>query len=460
MHVSSAGFRQSGVGCSRTRAHFPASSGPAALKLEVDTSAPTVAKISLNVPKDEFEKEVQSGLRSVSGNVRKKGFRPGKIPVKLLEKEFGEDVRKQVKENFLQQAYGQAVEENELKPIAHPRLAPENLEMSEDGSFSVDFEVPLKPTFELPEYKGLTATSELEPVMDEQIDTTIDELRQGQSTPEPAGDEGLEESGFVVANISFHHEGESVFDREDMRLNTVSVPPGVDAEAFAEGLKGAKAGDDIEFPMELPDFLEKEEIRGEQGICKIHVTECMKLVPPTDEKLVETLGDEVTDMDSLRKFVAEKLGENAQERENHRIETDLLDRVLDMTEVELPETMVAQQAEARLQQLQTQMEGSGSSEEDIAKAKEDEAESARAEAAKGLKALLVVESIGEKEELLVSNDDIETELAGIAMRNQTAIDEVREYYSKNNLGQQLAIEILEKKVRRFLRENADVQSPA
>lgn len=430
------------------------------MKLEVDTSAPTVAKISLNVPKDEFEKEVRNGLRSVSGNVRMKGFRQGKVPQKFLEKQYGEDVRKQVKEHFLQRAYGQAVEENELKPIAHPRLAPENLELSDDGSFSVDFEVPLKPTFDLPDYRGLTATSELEPVMDEQIDTTIDELRQGQATPESAGDEGLDEKGFVLADISFHHEGESVFDREGMRLNTVSVPPGVDAEAFAEGMKGAKSGDDLEFPMELPDFLEKEEIRGEQGTCRIHVNECMKLIPPTDEALVETLGEEVTDMDSLRKFVAEKLGENAQERENHRIETVLLDRVLEMTELELPESMVAQQTEGRLQQLQTQMEGSGASEEEIAKSKEDEAESARAEAAKGLKALLVVESIGEKEELLVSNDDIEAELAGIAMRNQSSVDEVREYYSKNNLGQQLAIEILEKKVRRFLRENADVQGPA
>jgi len=72
----------------------------------------------------------------------------------------------------------------------------------------------------------------------------------------------------------------------------------------------------------------------------------------------------------------------------------------------------------------------------------------------------VVEAIGEKEELLVTNPDIETELAAIAGRNQTTIEEVKEYYEQNNLGQQLAIEILEKKVRRFLRESADIQDPA
>jgi FKBP-type peptidyl-prolyl cis-trans isomerase (trigger factor) len=77
-----------------------------------------------------------------------------------------------------------------------------------------------------------------------------------------------------------------------------------------------------------------------------------------------------------------------------------------------------------------------------------------------MRALLVVEAIGEKEELLVTNPDLETELMAIAARNQTTVEEVKEYYEQNNLGQQLAIEILEKKVRRFLRESADIQSPA
>ncbi len=431
------------------------------MKLEVDTSQATVAKISLTVPADEFETQVRQGLRNVGGNVRMKGFRPGKVPAKVLEKQFGEGVRKDVKEHFVQQAYGQAVQENELKPIAHPRLAPEALELAEDGSFAVEFEVPLKPRFDLPTYKGLSITSELEPVMDEQIDSTIDELRKGQATPEEAGDEGLDEEGFVVADIAFEHEDKAVFEREGMRLNTVSVPPGVDAEAFAEGMKGLKSNEERTFPMELPEFLEEEELRGKEGVCRVKAGEVMKLVPPGDEDLISVVGgDEVTDMDGLRAFVKERLEENAREREDQRVETALLDQILEATEVELPSVMVEQQAEARIAQLAEQMAQGGASEEDIEKAKETEKEAATADAAKGLKALLVVETLGETEELLVSNEDIDSELAAIAARNQSTVDEVRNYYGENNLGQQLAIEILEKKVRRFLRENADIQDPS
>lgn len=431
------------------------------MNLEVDTSQATVAKISLTVPADEFASQVKQGLRSVSGNVRMKGFRPGKVPVAMLEKQFGADIRREVKERFVQQAYGQAVEENDLKPIAHPRLQPEDLELADDGSFATEFEVPLRPDFTLPDYKGLSITSELEPVLDEQLESTIDEIRKGQSTPAPAGDDGLDEDGFIVADLRFEHDGKSVFDREGMRLNTVSVPPGVDAEAFAEGIKGAKTDDERSFEMELPDFLEEEELRGQKGTCVITVKECMKLVPPSDEELVALVGGEdVSDMDGLRAFVKEKLGENARERENQRQETALLDQVLEKVDVELPSVMVEQQTEARLAQLAQQMAQQGAGEEDIEKARETERESAHADAAKGLKALLVVESIGETEELLVSNDDIDRELASIAERNQSTLEEVRKYYGENNLGQQLAIEILERKVRRFLRENADIQDPS
>ncbi|QDV06930.1 Trigger factor [Planctomycetes bacterium Poly30] len=434
------------------------------MQLEVDTSVQTTAKISFNVPAEEFETEVKNGLRQASQNVRMKGFRPGKVPLKVLEKQYGESIRGEVKERFIQKAYGQALEENKLKPIAHPRLTPEEMELQGDGSFQVAFEVPLRPTFDLPKYRGLETTTELEPVMDEQIDTTLDEIRQQQSTPEAAGDDGMDEKGFVIANISFEHEGEQVFEREGMRLNTASVPPGVDAESFSAGLVGVKDGEKLEFPMELPEFLENEELRGKPGTCVLNVTQAMKLVPPSDDTIVEMLSGgapdaEIQDMEGVRRFIRERLEENSQERENQRIETVLLDQVLQAVQVELPQSMLEQQTEARLNQLAAEMTQKGSSEEEIEAAKAEQKDAAYAEAEKGLKALLVVEAIGETEELLVNNDDMGQELQSIAMRNQTTVQEVQEYYSKNNLGQQLAIEILEKKVRRFLRENADIKAP-
>ena len=430
------------------------------MQLEVDTSTAATAKVAITVPSDEFQKEVQSGLRNASQHVNMKGFRPGKVPLAVLEKKFGDGIRREVKESFVQRGYGQAMEEHGLKPMAHPRLNPAELDLADDGSFVVEFEVPLRPEFDLPDYKGLSITSELEPVMDEQIDTTIGEIREQQSTPEAAGDDGIGEKGFVIANLAFMEGDEQVFDREGMRLNAMSVPPGVDGDAFAEGLKGAKEGDQLTFPMTIPDFVENEEARGKEGTCLLDVQQAMNLTPPSDEDLFNILGDEVNDMDGLRAFVSARLAEGAEEREHNRQEAALLDQVLEQCRFDLPEAMLEQQTQARLAQLAQELASNGTSEEDVQKAQEEQRPGAEAEAAKGMRALLVVEAIGEKEELLVTNPDLETELMSIAARNQTTVEEVKEYYEQNNLGQQLAIEILEKKVRRFLRESADIQSPA
>ena len=130
------------------------------------------------------------------------------------------------------------------------------------------------------------------------------------------------------------------------------------------------------------------------------------------------------------------------------------------TEFELPEPLLEEQTDLRLRQLSSQMEQSGVEADKIEAEVEQQRPAAREEAEKGLRALLVVEAIGEKESLLVTNDEIEAELASIAERNDAPVEEVREYYMKNNLGQQMAVEVLERKVRTFLRESAKIEEPS
>ena len=106
------------------------------------------------------------------------------------------------------------------------------------------------------------------------------------------------------------------------------------------------------------------------------------------------------------------------------------------------------------------MSEKGAPEEEIETQVEESRAAAREEAGKGLCALLIVETIGERENLLVTQEEMQAELESIAERNQTDVAEVQKYYSENNLGQQMAIELLERKVRRFLREHATVKVPS
>ncbi len=428
------------------------------MEVTVNKDAANVAKVSFSVPKDEFQKEYKAGLQQLRKRVQLKGFRPGKAPMPMIEKHHGEEITQEVQQHFLRRAYAQAIENEELKPISHPRVAVDDAKLEEDGSFGLEFEISLRPEVELPVYTGLEIETELEPVMDANVDAAIDEIKRQQSTPDPVGEGGLEENGMAMATVSFLHGEEAVFEREGLRVSPLTPPPGVEADAFKEALVGKADEDVIEIEMTLPDSIEKEDARGEKGTCRIELKQAFNMLPPSDEDLFKML--DVEDEAGLKAAVRERLAEAAQDRENQRMETVLLDRLIDSTNIELPDPLLEEQTKGRLQALGQQMQQQGVPPEDIEGQLEEAKDTAREEAAKGLRALLLVEAIGEKEELLVTQDDMEAELAAIAQRNQTEIEEVKKYYSENNLGQQMAIELLERKVRGFLREKAEVKTPS
>ena len=428
------------------------------VELNVEKPGQSVAKVSFTVPASEYQKEVQRGLQQAGRHIRMKGFRPGKVPVQVVEKQHGEQVRQEVKQFFIQRAYQKAIEDEGLKPIAHPRVNLEDLVQEGDGDFSVEFEISLRPEIELPDYRGWRIDSELEPVMEQEIEEAIDEVKKQQSHPEPVGDEGLQESGMLLCDIAFMHEDEAVFEREGLRISPITPPPGVDPDAFKDALLGTKDDDVVEIEMTLPETLENEAVRGQQGVCRVTAKQTFDMVPPADEDLFKLF--EADDEGDLKAKVRVRLTEAKEQREQTRQETEILERVLRGVQVDLPASLLEDQTRARLQQLHERLSEQGVEHDEIHKQMNESEAEARQEAEKGLKALLVVEAIGEKEKLQVTQEDLEVELAAIAERNQADIEEVRKYYVENNLGQQMSIEVLERKVRRFLRENVTVETPS
>jgi trigger factor len=427
------------------------------VQVTIEKVGTALAKVLLTVPKEEFAKEFNSGLLHVGRNMRVKGFRPGKIPARMIEQQHGEQVRNEVRENFLRRAYQKAVEDEGLKPLSAPRVAFDDMVGDESTDLEVSFEINLRPEAILPDLDNMTIESQLEPVVDEAITNTIEDIKRQQATPDPAGDAGIDENGIVVCNVSFLHGEDVVFEREGLRLGPQTAPPGIDPEAFKDAMLGAKEKDTIQVDMTLDDNLDNEAQRGQPGTCRLEVLEAFNMTPPTDEKLLELLG--ASDEADMKTKVRERLAEALQQREDTRIESALLKQVIDATPLDLPEPMVEEQTVARLGQLRERLDGEGLDEEKIQAQLDEQKDTARDEAEAGLKALLIVEAIGQAKELLVTQEDMDQELTVIAERNDASVDEVKKYYAENNLGQQIAIELLERKVRLYLREHATLQTP-
>lgn len=428
------------------------------MEVNVEQLGPCAAKVQFTVPAEEFDGAVRKALQNAGRNVRMKGFRAGHVPRQVVEKAYGKRVRHEAMEHFLRQAYQQAIGENDLKVVGFERVDLDQVEHSDGSDFSHAFELSLRPRIELEDYTGRRVESQLEPVLDQEIEAALEDLRRQQAHPEPAGEAGLPEDGMALCDLEWLANGETVFERKGLRLSPVMPVPGVEPDAWKDAMSGKKDGETVELGMVFPPDFDREALRGEAGTCKVRIDQAYAMVLPEDADLERLLG--VEEGETLQQAVRTRIDEIKREAENRRIEQHLIDELLARQEIDLPEKMLAEQTRIRLNQAARELKEQGVPDAELeARAREREGE-LREVSAKGLRTLFLIQALAEKEGLLVNNDDMLGELRQIAERNQTDLAEVTEYYKKNELFDQMAIEILERKVRRFLRESAEVTQPS
>ena len=430
------------------------------LDVELERTGPCRAKISFEVSAEEFAKGRAQALKALAGRTRFKGFRPGKAPMALLEREYGDAVNRDVAEHFLNDAFSRALKEHNLQPATRPRVDLDDVQPKTGEGFSLSFEVTLRPDFELGQVRGIEVDRQPTSVDDEEVAQALEDVRRQHARPEPAGDEGLAADGMTVVKLVLLAEGEEepVVERDGVRLSPKSAPSGVDPKLYEKEMIGAKPGDTRSFTLEYPEDFPEEAARGKKGTCEITLNEVFAFQVPNDEELQRVF--EVEDADGLNAAIRSRMETARAEQEEQRIETELLSKLIDAHPMELPEDLVEQQAEARLSELRENLEGQGLSEEERGTRMAQEEPGARDASRRALSAMYLIEEIAKAEELQISSEDVAQEFEAIAKRNGVSLDEVRKYYQEEGLLQQLGMELMERKVRSFLRSSADIRQGA
>jgi trigger factor len=264
----------------------------------------------------------------------------------------------------------------------------------------------------------------------------------------------------AVATLDFFRPGarESVLTRDGIRIAPKNPPPGIDPATFEQSLTGARVGEERTLDMVLPGNFPLEEARGENGQVRFHLKEVLRIVPPPDSEVYAAF--EASDEDGLRTAVRARMHSAKTEADEQRIENELLEGLLAAHPLELPEQLVEEQVEAHEEELLAQLEKQGLSKEEAQTKAEGERANARASAVKALRAVYLIEEIARQKELKVTQEDISAEVAAIAERNGSQPAEVAKYYGEQGLLRQLGLELLERKVRRYLRASAAVRAPA
>ena len=428
------------------------------MQTTVESTAKHTVKLTIEVPVDEFTKDLDRAYRSIANQVKIPGFRKGKVPKKIIDAQIGRDV---VREEFLSSSvpvyFRDAVRGEDLAPISDPDIALEQVEDDKPLIFTAIVEI--RPRLELaPEdYRGLKVERPDTSVTDQEIDEWIERLRERFAELEPV-ERPAQDGDFVTIDIrsTVHDEEVAEVTRTDYLylVSSAEFGPKLDQE-----LAGKRAGDILKFNDELPERF-GEELGGTEVSFQVLVKDVKaRKLPETDDDFAKT-ASEFDTLDQLRDDLRERLGE-LKDREAQGVLRDrALQAMIDTVDVELPDLLIEEETEHRVAHAKERAERAGVTLEQVLETQGwDEArlrEDSRDHAIRAIKSDLVLEGISRAEHLEVTADEIGTEIAVLAQTYGREPKEVAKALEKSGQMVTLAGDIIRGKALDLLVEYADI----
>lgn len=400
------------------------------MKTSVERVDETTVKLSITVEADRVGEAIDHAAGHLSSQVKVPGFRPGRVPRRVLESRMGKEalVSEAVRE-FLPQYYAEAAQAEQLDVVGPPQFDLETFEDGKDAEFTATVEV--RPEFELPEYQGLQVPHPDWEVTDDDIDAQLDALRDRFAELETV-ERPVEPGDYVVVTVVAERDGERVEEVsvEDLLYQVPVAAEGEESDsALDRNLLGAAAGDELTFTDTLgPDY---GELSGVEVDLHATVKEVKaKNLPELDDDFAVT----ASEFDTIEELREELRGQMATAKLNSaraELRGAVVEAVCDLVEVPLPQSMVQSEVRFRLNRIAQQAEQYGMSLEQYLSAVGASAEDAVAEmqeeAGKTVKAQLVVDAVGRAAGVDVTQEDLGGEIARQAMRLGRPAEELAEF---------------------------------
>jgi trigger factor len=430
------------------------------MQTTVESTEPHTVKLTIEVPEEELDKDLDRTYRAIANQIKIPGFRKGKVPKQIIDTQIGRDA---ILEEFVSSSvpayFRQAVNEEDLAPITDPEIDVQQLEPGKPFIFSATVEVRPRLAFEESDYTGIGVTKPPVEVTEAEIDDWIERLRERFSELEPVG-RPVQQGDFVTVDLTVSKGSEKVeqASREDYLY---FVGSGEVGEKLDVELVGANPGAILKVSDALPERF-GEELGGAAVDISVLVKDVKaRRLPEVDDELAKT-ASEFDTIEQLRDDLRERLTE-VKEREATAALRDLvLQAMIDKVDVDLPENLVGEETDHRIHHARERAERMGLKLEDMLDAQGwDEArlrEDSREHAIRGIKGDLVLEGIARSASLEVTAEEIGAEIAVLAQAYGREPKAVAKDLERGGQVVTLAGDIIRSKALDLLVERADIET--
>jgi trigger factor len=430
------------------------------METTVETVEPHTVKLTIEVPEEEFGKDLDRTYRAIANQIKIPGFRKGKVPKQIIDTQIGQDaIFEQFVSTSVPAYFRQAVTDEDLAPITDPDIDVQQLEPGKPFVFSATVEVRPRLSFEGSDYTGIKVTKPSVELTEQEIDDWIERLRERFSELEPVG-RPVQEGDFVTVDLTVMKGGEKVeqASREDYLY---FVGSGEVGEKLDVELVGAKPGAILKVSDALPERFGEELAGGAVEITVLVKDVKARRLPEVDDDFAKT-ASEFDTIQQLRDDLRERLTE-VKEREATAALRDLaLEAMIDKVDVDLPQSLIDEETDHRIHHARDRAERMGVGLEKMLELQGwDEArlrEDSREHAIRAIKSDLVLEGIARNESLEVTAEEIGAEIAVLAQAYGREPKSVAKDLERSGQVVTLAGDIIRTKALDLLVERADIDT--
>jgi len=433
-------------------------SEPALTQSRVEDLSPVVKKVSVELGPDRVKDALDRAYTGLSRTVKLKGYRAGHVPRRLVERYFGDDVKKDVAQKLVAGSIHEALEEHKLTPVAPPRV--ENGDVKPGEPFKYVATVEVRPRVEPKDYVGLTAPKVQVEVADAQVDERLEEMRREQSMFVPVeGRDVVEQGDYATADYEGFVDGAPLrgAKRENVLLE---VAPGSLLENKAEHLLGARVGETRELAVTFPADYTVADLRNKEARFQVQVKGLKKReMPALDDHFAQDLGGEAKTLPELREKIRQEMVAQQKERESSAQREALLSALVEKNPIEAPPALIERNVDAMLQGMLEGFQRRGLDVRQLGINIDRLRDDLRGRAALEVKGYLLLEAIAEKEGIEATEEDLEKHYVKLSGELNQPVEKIRQAFRRQDSVDSLKARLRQDKALAFLLEKANLQEP-
>ncbi|MEN2994803.1 MAG: trigger factor [Thermodesulfovibrio sp.] len=401
----------------------------------VEEISATKKRIRIEIPADIVEEEIQKTLKEIQKKAKIPGFRPGKAPISIIERKFGKEAEADVLERLVSEYYQKAIKESNIKPLLPP-VAEDAIDIKRNEPLSFDLIVEVRPEIKDLSYENIQIEEISTEVKDEEVEEVLKRLSKERGSYEPIEGPSMYEDLVVI-----DYKTDIGKEAKDY---VYKIGAGPFPEDFSKALEGRKKDETFNVTVNFPEH-SIADFAGKSVQFEITVKEIKRRYSIPYEELYKELGFE--DIDSLRKHIRESLEKAKKEQALEKQKLDILNKLLETYDFELPEGLV----ELEMKRITQEYEYLGI---DVIQNMDKIAETAK----RNVKAYILIDTIGEKEGVSVSEEELKQEIVNIAKKYSITPQGVIQYYmSRDGSLEAIRNRVFERKVFDILLQKAIIK---